>query len=50
LVNSYCYASDYPHFEGGKRSKETAFNKINPLGGNLVQKYFVDNGTLLLPA
>jgi predicted TIM-barrel fold metal-dependent hydrolase len=49
LQDSYCYSTDYPHVEGGKRVKESSYEKLAPLGSTVVQKYFIDNGAWLLP-
>lgn len=50
LASSYCYSSDYPHMEGGKQSKTTVMNKLQPLGQEVVDQYFVTNGEFLAPA
>jgi predicted TIM-barrel fold metal-dependent hydrolase len=50
LSNSYCYSSDYPHAEGGDDSKRRMHEQIAPLGEEVVEKFFVSNGELLLPA
>jgi predicted TIM-barrel fold metal-dependent hydrolase len=49
LANSYCYASDYPHVEGGKEQKQGFHEQIAALGKDVVDQYFVRNGTWLLP-
>jgi len=50
LQDCYCYSTDYPHVEGGQRSKQLLYDKIAPLGDDIVEKFFVTNGELLLPA
>ncbi|HEY3737629.1 MAG TPA: amidohydrolase family protein [Jatrophihabitans sp.] len=49
VAESICYSSDYPHVEGGKHSAERMFDRIAPLGAGVVQKFFRENATLLLP-
>jgi predicted TIM-barrel fold metal-dependent hydrolase len=49
LSNSYCYASDYPHVEGGIEQKKGFYDQVAPLGADIVEKYFVTNGSWLLP-
>jgi predicted TIM-barrel fold metal-dependent hydrolase len=49
LAQSYCYSTDYPHMEGGKQSKNTVLAKLEPLGADIIGKYFHDNGALLAP-
>jgi len=45
----YCYASDYPHFEGGKDPMGDFADSLSSLGPEVLRKFFVDNGKLLLP-
>lgn len=49
IADSYCYATDYPHVEGGKESKLKMYDQIAPLGTEVVEKFFVRNAELLLP-
>jgi predicted TIM-barrel fold metal-dependent hydrolase len=49
LADTYCYATDYPHVEGGKDSKLKMYEQIAPLGSEIVEKFFVKNADLLLP-
>lgn len=49
IADSYCFSTDYPHKEGGKYSKLTFRKKLAHLGDDIAQKFFVDNGSLLLP-
>jgi predicted TIM-barrel fold metal-dependent hydrolase len=49
LADSYCYATDYPHVEGGKDSKLKMYEQVAPLGSEIVEKFFVKNADLLLP-
>lgn len=50
IASSYCYASDYPHVEGGVESKTKVYEQIKYLGEDIVEKFFVTNGELLMPA
>ena len=45
----YCYASDYPHVEGGKNQLEVFSEKVTPLGMDVTEKFFVRNGSFLIP-
>lgn len=45
----YCYASDYPHPEGGRQPMEDVSSRVAPFGEDVLQKVFVDNGTWLMP-
>jgi predicted TIM-barrel fold metal-dependent hydrolase len=49
LASCFCYSTDYPHVEGGKRSKARLYEKLAPLGPDVVEGFFVDNAQLLLP-
>ena len=49
IANSFCYATDYPHVEGGKESKQKLFDQLAPLGGDVVERFFAGNAELLLP-
>jgi predicted TIM-barrel fold metal-dependent hydrolase len=49
LATCFAYASDYPHVEGGINQKQVCLDKIAPLGSDIVGKFFVENGSLLLP-
>jgi predicted TIM-barrel fold metal-dependent hydrolase len=44
-----CYASDYPHIEGGFDPMGGFYQRIAPLGAEQVEKFFVTNGAWLLP-
>jgi hypothetical protein len=50
VENVYCFSTDYPHAEGGKNSKQTHYDRLQPLGEKIVRKFFLENGELLLPA
>jgi predicted TIM-barrel fold metal-dependent hydrolase len=49
LQDVYCYASDYPHVEGGRQSLHRFYEKIAPLGDAVIEKFFCTNGQWLLP-
>lgn len=44
-----CFATDYPHLEGGKNIAKKFFDQIEPLGEVALNKFFVTNGEFLLP-
>jgi predicted TIM-barrel fold metal-dependent hydrolase len=50
LVDIYCYSTDYPHPEGGKNTKQQSYEKLRRLGDDVIDRYFVGNAELLLPA
>lgn len=45
----YCYASDYPHPEGGRDPMGAISGKVARLGPDVVRKVFVENAEWLLP-
>lgn len=49
LASCYCYATDYPHIEGGKDSLARATARIAHLGHDVVEQFITTNGELLLP-
>ena len=49
LEDVYCFASDCPHVEGGKKSVDKFAASLKPLGQRLMEKLFVTNGQFLLP-
>jgi predicted TIM-barrel fold metal-dependent hydrolase len=49
LSDCYCYSTDYPHLEGGAHINEKAYAALEPLGADVLEKYFVENGKWLLP-
>jgi len=46
----YCYASDFPHYEGGTSPMETFSGRIERLGSSVGERFFVTNAELLIPA
>ena len=50
LHDVYCYASDYPHIEGGKDPMRRFAGRLERLGPRIMEKFFVSNGSYLLPA
>jgi predicted TIM-barrel fold metal-dependent hydrolase len=50
LEECYCFASDYPHIEGGIEPLDKLVASLQPLGPKVMEKFFVSNGELLLPA
>ena len=49
LEDVICYASDYPHVEGGKDPMVQFSNRLERLGPEVTEKFFVRNGGWLLP-
>jgi predicted TIM-barrel fold metal-dependent hydrolase len=49
LDEVYCYASDYPHVEGGTKPMQKFSSSILRHGTSVMKKFFVDNGAWLLP-
>jgi predicted TIM-barrel fold metal-dependent hydrolase len=49
LASCYCYSTDYPHLEGGAFVRDKVHAMLAPLGDAALEKYFVTNGTWLLP-
>ncbi len=45
----YCYASDYPHPEGGRKPMSDVSERVAPFGAEVLQQVFVDNGAWLMP-
>ncbi len=50
LVDVYVFQTDYPHVEGGKQTINKFAASLEPLGSTVMEKFFVKNGELLLPA
>ena len=49
LEDILCFSTDYPHPEGGRNAAERFHRRIAQLGEDVVEKFFVANGQLLLP-
>lgn len=49
LSDCYCYSTDYPHLEGGAHINDKIYDLLAPLGRDVLEKYFVENGKWLLP-
>jgi predicted TIM-barrel fold metal-dependent hydrolase len=49
LHDVYSFATDYPHPEGGKHTARRFEEMLTPLGDDVLQKFFKENGKLLLP-
>jgi predicted TIM-barrel fold metal-dependent hydrolase len=45
----YCYSSDYPHPEGGKKPMLDVSERLKRFSPDLMRKVFVENGEWLLP-
>jgi predicted TIM-barrel fold metal-dependent hydrolase len=50
LEDVYCYASDYPHIEGGRDPMVRFSNRLERFGPDVMEKFFVANGQFLVPA
>jgi predicted TIM-barrel fold metal-dependent hydrolase len=46
----YCYATDYPHVEGGKDSRKVLSDALASIPAEARDQFFGRNGELLLPA
>lgn len=49
LADCYCFSTDYPHLEGGAHINTKMFEALEPLGEDVLERYFVTNGEWLLP-
>jgi predicted TIM-barrel fold metal-dependent hydrolase len=49
LEDVICYASDYPHVEGGTAPMVNFAHKLERFGPEVMEKFFVTNGQFLLP-
>lgn len=48
IQECYCYSSDFPHPEGQHHSLQRFYERVAPLGDDVVEKFFVSNPQLLL--
>jgi len=49
IEDVYCFSSDYPHVEGGRNPMGVHAERLTRLGSKVVEKFFVTNGSWLLP-
>lgn len=49
LEDVLCFASDYPHLEGGTNPMGEWLDKLRPLGPAVIDKFFSTNGRWILP-
>lgn len=49
IESSFCFATDYPHVEGGRDAKRLFAERLARLGPAVMEKFFVSNGAWLLP-
>lgn len=49
LEDVYCFSSDYPHVEGGRNPMGVHAERLQRLGPDIIEKFFVTNGSWLLP-
>lgn len=45
-----CFATDYPHLEGGRDSINEMYKRLEPCGWEVMEKFFVRNAEPLFPA
>jgi len=50
LEDVLCFSTDYPHIEGGQDMYRKYHEMLSPLGPEAEEKFFVRNGSFLLPA
>jgi predicted TIM-barrel fold metal-dependent hydrolase len=48
VADVLCFATDFPHFEGGKRPLENFAKSLEGQSPEILRKFFVDNGRFLL--
>ena len=49
MEDVFCFASDYPHLEGGKDPAGSFHRSLAPLGEKVMEKFFIRNGQWILP-
>ena len=49
VQNVYCYSSDFPHSEGQVWSLKKFYERVAPLGDEIVENFFCKNAQLLMP-
>lgn len=49
LAETYMFSTDYPHVEGGKDPIGKFLQRMEPLGEDAVEQFFVTNAELLFP-
>src|SRR5437764_6066211 len=50
LEDLYVFSTDYPHPEGGTHPIADMYESVKHLGDDVIEKVFVTNGDLILPA
>jgi predicted TIM-barrel fold metal-dependent hydrolase len=50
MEDVYCFSTDYPHVEGGRRPIGDFAERLTGLGASFIEKFFVTNGQLLFGA
>ncbi len=43
------FSTDYPHVEGGPNAFSIFYNNLKPLGDEVLEDFFINNGQLLMP-
>jgi hypothetical protein len=49
LEEVYCFATDYPHVEGGSDPYGKFSHQLERFGPKVMEKFFVTNGEVLFP-
>ena len=49
LEDCYAFATDFPHPEGGTDPIAKLYDRLAPLGDDVVEKFFVENAKAILP-
>jgi len=44
-----CFASDYPHLEGGHDMINQMYRRLEPCGPDVIEKFFTKNAAPLFP-
>jgi predicted TIM-barrel fold metal-dependent hydrolase len=50
LEDVYCFSTDYPHYEGGKDPIQVMAERLQPLGADVTEKFFIRNAALVMPS
>jgi hypothetical protein len=49
LQDVYCFSTDYPHYEGGKEPIKVMAERLQRLGSDVMEKFFVTNAEWMMP-
>jgi hypothetical protein len=50
LSEVFAFSTDFPHVEGGRDPVRRLAADLEPLGADAAERFFVTNGSRLLPA